>query len=194
MGQNCPRQDLFIQRISDPAAPCSHRDARSAPRPAMPSRGPVHGACARQRQQSPLVPPEIALAASTNLTRLELYLLAAFALTIALGLRYFVGAADGLAAHHPASNRKATPTTQPQADVRDLSGCRRGVDRSWDVLGARLGCRCGPFIVMRAGGLFFLTLFTPARVGQRRRRGSTLDVARARQQEATGSQSGPPAF
>ncbi len=104
-----------------------------------------------------LVSPEIALTSGVNVKRMDLYFLLAFALTVGLGLRYLGVLLMG------------SLIIIPAAVARRLA---RGLNAMFAIsvgtavlstiagyyLAARAGLHSGPFIVMIAGGLFFLSL------------------------------------
>jgi len=104
-----------------------------------------------------LVSPEIALTSAVNVARLDLYFLLAFALTIALGLRYLGVLLMG--------SLIIIPAAVARRFARSLNGML-GVSVAAAVFStaagtyaaALTGRQSGPFIVMIAGGLFFLSL------------------------------------
>jgi ABC-type Mn2+/Zn2+ transport system permease subunit len=107
-----------------------------------------------------LVSPEIALTSAVNVARMDLYFLLAFALTVGLGLRYLGVLLMGALIIIPAAIAKRL--------ARSLNGMFL-VSVTAAVLStvagtyaaALAGRHSGPFIVIIAGGLFFLSLLRP---------------------------------
>jgi ABC-type Mn2+/Zn2+ transport system permease subunit len=107
-----------------------------------------------------LVSPEIAMTSGVNVARTELYFLFAFALTIGLGLRYLGVLLMG--------SLIIIPAAVARRFARSLSAMFL-----WSVaiavlatvcgsaIAALAGRQSGPFIVMIAGGVFFLSLLRP---------------------------------
>ncbi len=105
-----------------------------------------------------LVSPEIALTSAVNVARLDLYFLLAFALTIGLGLRFLGVLLMG--------SLIIIPSAIARRFARGLSTMltlSAAVAVACTVAGTYVaslaGRPSGPFIVMAAGGLFFLSLF-----------------------------------
>lgn len=104
-----------------------------------------------------LVSPEIAMTSSVDVARLDLYFLLAFALTIGLGLRFLGVLLMGsliiipaaIARRFARSLRMMLTLSVVIAVVATAAG---------DYVASLAGRPSGPFIVMVAGGLFFLSL------------------------------------
>jgi zinc transport system permease protein len=104
-----------------------------------------------------LVSPEIALTSAVNVARLDLYFLLAFALTIGLGLRFLGVLLMGSLIIIPAAIARRF--------ARSLSGMLTisvvvavACTAAGNYVASLAGRQSGPFIVMVAGGLFFLSL------------------------------------
>jgi ABC-type Mn2+/Zn2+ transport system permease subunit len=104
-----------------------------------------------------LVSPEIAMTSAVNVARLDLYFLLAFALTIGLGLRFLGVLLMGSLIIIPAAIARRF--------ARSLGGMLRLAvaiavisTAAGTYVASLAGRPSGPFIVMVAGGLFFLSL------------------------------------
>ncbi|HTX05464.1 MAG TPA: metal ABC transporter permease [Steroidobacteraceae bacterium] len=104
-----------------------------------------------------LVSPEIAITASVDVARLDLYFLLAFALTIGLGLRFLGVLLMGSLIIIPAAlARRFARNLNAMLTVSVVTAV---VATAAGTYVASLARRpSGPFIVMVAGGLFFLSL------------------------------------
>ena len=104
-----------------------------------------------------LVSPEIALTSAVNVARLDLYFLLAFALTIGLGLRFLGVLLMGSLIIIPAAIARrfarSLGTMLALAVVIAVAATAAGT-----YVALLAGRQSGPFIVMVAGGLFFLSL------------------------------------
>lgn len=104
-----------------------------------------------------LVSPDIARTAGVNIRRLDLLYLEAFALTVALGLRYLGVLLMGSLIIIPAATAKRL-----SRNLTKMLATSAGIALSATVVGSYLGGRLhretGPLIVVLAAGLFFLTL------------------------------------
>ena len=104
-----------------------------------------------------LVSPEIALTSGVNVARLDLYFLLAFALTIGLGLRFLGVLLMGSLIIIPAAIARrfarSLGTMLALAVALAVASTAAGT-----YVAALAGRQSGPFIVMVAGGLFFLSL------------------------------------
>jgi ABC-type Mn2+/Zn2+ transport system permease subunit len=104
-----------------------------------------------------LVSPEIAMTSSVDVARLDLYFLLAFALTIGLGLRFLGVLLMGSLIIIPAAI--ARRFARSLGTMLTLSVATAVVSTAVGTYVASLAGRpSGPFIVMVAGGLFFLSL------------------------------------
>ena len=104
-----------------------------------------------------LVSPEIAMTSSVDVARLDLYFLLAFALTIGLGLRFLGVLLMGSLIIIPAAI--ARRFARSLSTMLTLSVVIAVVATAAGAYVALLAGRpSGPFIVMVAGGLFFLSL------------------------------------
>ncbi len=104
-----------------------------------------------------LVSPEIALTSSVNVARLDLYFLLAFALTIGLGLRFLGVLLMGSLIIIPAAIARRFArnlSTMLTISVVVAVACTA----AGTYVASLAGRQSGPFIVMVAGGLFFLSL------------------------------------
>ncbi len=102
-----------------------------------------------------LVSSEIAMTSGVNVARLNLYFLLAFALTIGLGLRYLGVLLMGSLIIIPAAiARRLAKSLNGMFMISAISAVVSTVGGTY----AAAGHQSGPFIVMIAGGLFFLTL------------------------------------
>jgi ABC-type Mn2+/Zn2+ transport system permease subunit len=104
-----------------------------------------------------MICPDIALTSSINVARLNLFFLLAFALTIALGLRYLGVLLMGSLLIIPAAIAKRLARNVRQMFVIAVTAAVASTVAG-TYWAARLGRQSGPCIVMFAGGLFFLTL------------------------------------
>ena len=104
-----------------------------------------------------LVSPEIALTSAVDVARLDLYFLLAFALTIGLGLRFLGVLLMGSLIIIPASIARRFARSLARmltlSVVIAVACTAAGTYVAWLA-----GRPSGPFIVMVAGGLFFLSL------------------------------------
>ncbi|HUN71116.1 MAG TPA: metal ABC transporter permease [Steroidobacteraceae bacterium] len=104
-----------------------------------------------------LVSPEIAMTSSVDVARLDLYFLLAFALTIGLGLRFLGVLLMGSLIIIPAAIARRfarSLTTMLIVSVAvAVAATAAGSYVAWLT-----GRPSGPFIVMAAGGLFFISL------------------------------------
>lgn len=104
-----------------------------------------------------LVSPEIAMTSTVDVARLDLYFLLAFALTIGLGLRFLGVLLMGSLIIIPAAI--ARRFARSLASMLTISVVTAVVSTAAGTYVASLAHRpSGPFIVMVAGGLFFLSL------------------------------------
>ncbi|MGA7537311.1 MAG: metal ABC transporter permease [Steroidobacteraceae bacterium] len=104
-----------------------------------------------------LVSPEIAITSAVDVARLDLYFLLAFALTIGLGLRFLGVLLMGSLIIIPAAI--ARRFARSLRAMLTLSVVTAVVSTAAGTYVASLAGRpSGPFIVMVAGGLFFLSL------------------------------------
>jgi ABC-type Mn2+/Zn2+ transport system permease subunit len=104
-----------------------------------------------------LVSPEIALTSGVEVGRIDLYFLLAFALTIALGLRYLGVLLMGSLIIIPAAiARRFASSLQSMFLIAVTTAVLSTVCGTYAA--ALAGRQSGPFIVMIAGGLFFLSL------------------------------------
>lgn len=104
-----------------------------------------------------LVSPEIALTSAVNVARLDLYFLLAFALTIGLGLRFLGVLLMGSLIIIPAAIARRfarSLSTMLTLSVVVAVACTA----AGTYVASLAGRPSGPFIVMVAGGLFFLSL------------------------------------
>jgi len=104
-----------------------------------------------------LVSPEIALTSAVDVARLDLYFLLAFALTIGLGLRFLGVLLMGSLIIIPASIARRFArnlSTMLTLSVTVAVACTA----AGTYVASLAGRPSGPFIVMVAGGLFFLSL------------------------------------
>lgn len=104
-----------------------------------------------------LVSPEIALTSAVNVARLDLYFLLAFALTIGLGLRFLGVLLMGSLIIIPAAIARRfarSLSTMLTISVVVAVACTA----AGTYVASLAGRPSGPFIVMVAGGLFFLSL------------------------------------
>jgi len=105
-----------------------------------------------------LVSPEIALTSAIDVARLDLYFLLAFALTIGLGLRFLGVLLMGSLIIIPAAI--ARRFARSLGTMLALSVAIAVAATAAGTYVASLAARpSGPFIVLAAGGLFFLSLF-----------------------------------
>jgi ABC-type Mn2+/Zn2+ transport system permease subunit len=104
-----------------------------------------------------LVSPEIAMTSAVNVARLDLYFLLAFALTIGLGLRFLGVLLMGSLIIIPAAIARRfardLTTMLTLSVVIAVASTAAG-----SYVASLAGRPSGPFIVMVAGGLFFLSL------------------------------------
>jgi ABC-type Mn2+/Zn2+ transport system permease subunit len=109
-----------------------------------------------------LVSPDVARTTNINVRRLELFYLEAFALTIALGLRYLGVLLMGALIIVPAAaaRRLARNLTSMLSVAVALSIVSTLVGTG---LASRLGRQTGPLIVLVATALFLLSLLIPRR-------------------------------
>ena len=104
-----------------------------------------------------LISPEIAMTAAVDVARLDLYFLMAFALTIGIGLRFLGVLLMGSLIIIPASIARRFARSLGAMLV--LSASTAVLSTAAGTYVASLAGRpSGPFIVMVAGGLFFLSL------------------------------------
>lgn len=117
---------------------------------------------ARQQLVIMLVSPDVARTTNINVRRLELFYLEAFALTIALGLRYLGVLLMGALIIVPAAaaRRLARNLTSMLSVAVALSIVSTLVGTG---LASRLGRQTGPLIVLVATALFLLSLLIPRR-------------------------------
>jgi ABC-type Mn2+/Zn2+ transport system permease subunit len=105
-----------------------------------------------------LVSPEIALTSAVNVARLDLYFLLAFALTIGLGLRFLGVLLMGSLIIIPAAI--ARRFARSLGTMLTVSVAVAVIATAAGTYVASLAGRpSGPFIVLVAGGLFFISLF-----------------------------------
>ena len=108
-----------------------------------------------------LVSPEIAMTSAVNVARLDLYFLLAFALTIGLGLRFLGVLLMGSLIIIPAAiARRFARGLRTMLTISVVVAVAATAAGSYVALLA--GRPSGPFIVMVAGGLFFISLFRRA--------------------------------
>jgi ABC-type Mn2+/Zn2+ transport system permease subunit len=104
-----------------------------------------------------LISPEIAMTSAVDVARLDLYFLLAFALTIGLGLRFLGVLLMGSLIIIPAA--LARRFARSLAEMLVLSATTAVASTAAGTYVASLAGRpSGPFIVMVAGGFFFLSL------------------------------------
>jgi zinc transport system permease protein len=104
-----------------------------------------------------LVSPEIALTSGVEVGRIDLYFLLAFALTIALGLRYLGVLLMGSLIIIPAAiARRFAASLQGMFLIAVTTAVLSTVGGTYAA--ALAGRQSGPFIVMIAGAIFFLSL------------------------------------
>jgi len=104
-----------------------------------------------------LISPEIAMTAAVDVARLDLYFLMAFALTIGIGLRFLGVLLMGSLIIIPASIARRFARSLGAMLV--LSASTAVLSTAAGTYVASLAGRpSGPFIVMVAGSLFFLSL------------------------------------
>jgi len=109
-----------------------------------------------------MVSPEIALTSGVKVARVDLYFLLAFALTIALGLRYLgVMLMGSLLIIPPAIARRFARNLNGMFAISIATAVLSTV--SGTCIGILSHHQSGPLIVMIAGGLFFLSLLFPGR-------------------------------
>lgn len=105
-----------------------------------------------------LVSPEIAMTSGVDVSRVNLYFLLAFALTIGLGLRYLGVLLMGSLIIIPAAIARRLARGLNQMFV--IAAASAVISTVSGAYAASIfGRQSGPFIVMIAGTLFFLTLF-----------------------------------
>jgi ABC-type Mn2+/Zn2+ transport system permease subunit len=104
-----------------------------------------------------IVSPEIAATSAVNVARLDLFFLLAFALTVALGLRYLgVLLMGSLLIIPPVIAKRFARNLNQMFLVSIAAAVIATVGGTY--VAARLGRQSGPFIVMAAGGLFLVSL------------------------------------
>ena len=104
-----------------------------------------------------LVSPEIAMTSSVDVARLDLYFLLAFALTIGLGLRFLGVLLMGSLIIIPAAiARRFARSLSHMLTVSVIVAV--ACTAAGTYVASLAGRPSGPFIVMVAGGLFFLSL------------------------------------
>lgn len=104
-----------------------------------------------------LVSPEIAMTSSVDVARLDLYFLLAFALTIGLGLRFLGVLLMGSLIIIPAAiARRFARSLSRMLTVSVIVAV--ACTAAGTYVASLAGRPSGPFIVMVAGGLFFLSL------------------------------------
>jgi ABC-type Mn2+/Zn2+ transport system permease subunit len=110
-----------------------------------------------------LVSPEVALTSGVDVARIDLYFMLAFALTIALGLRYLGVLLMGSLIIIPAAiARRFASSLGSMFLIAVISAVLSTACGTYAA--ALAGRQSGPFIVMIAGGLFFMSLFRRSRV------------------------------
>ncbi len=115
---------------------------------------------AKDRLVIALVSPDIARTAGIDAERLNLLYLLAFALTVALGLRYLGALLMGSLVIIPAvaAKRLAASLSGMLAASAAISVA---ATLFGTVLGSRMGRETGPLIVLTAAAFFFLSLLRP---------------------------------
>jgi zinc transport system permease protein len=109
-----------------------------------------------------MISPEIALTSRINVSRVDLYFLLAFALTIGMGLRYLgVLLMGSLLIIPPAIARRFARNLNNMFTISIAAAIVSTAGGT--CIGMLTGHQSGPLIVMIAGGLFFLSLFLPGR-------------------------------
>jgi ABC-type Mn2+/Zn2+ transport system permease subunit len=109
-----------------------------------------------------LVSPEIALTSGVEVGRIDLYFMLAFALTIALGLRYLGVLLMGSLIIIPAAiARRFASSLDGMFLIAVVSAVLSTACGTYAA--ALVGRQSGPFIVMIAGALFFLSLVRRSR-------------------------------
>ena len=104
-----------------------------------------------------LVSPEIALTSAVNVARLDLYFLLAFALTIGLGLRFLGVLLMGSLIIIPAAiARRFARSLGTMLTISVATAVCSTIAGAY--VASRAGRPSGPYIVIVAGGLFFLSL------------------------------------
>jgi len=117
---------------------------------------------ARDRLVLALVSPEIALTAGIRVKRLNLLYLLAFALTVALGLRYLGVLLMGSLVIIPAATaRRLARDLRGMLAISVVVAVAATVGGAW--LAAQLHRESGPLIIALAAACFFLSAVRPAR-------------------------------
>ncbi|MDE2491747.1 MAG: metal ABC transporter permease [Elusimicrobia bacterium] len=115
---------------------------------------------AKDRLVVALVSPDIARTAGIDAPRLDLLYLMAFALTVALGLRYLGALLMGSLVIIPAVAAKRLASS-----LRGMLAASVAIavfsTLAGTVLASRLGRETGPLIILTAAACFFLSLFVP---------------------------------